>query len=92
MEKSLFIDLALVISLATLKVLFKLYHRVLTLNGEEVEETEIPGLNGDKQTYFCGNTVGNHLLQVRALLLFVFALYIICELNRSCGNISGGGG
>lgn len=71
MGKSLFIDLALVMSLVTLKVLFESHYRVLTLNGEEVEETEIPGLNGDKQTYFCGNAVGNHLLQVRTLLLFV---------------------
>ena len=69
MEESHFIDLALVMSFATLKVLLKPYHRILTLSGEEVEETEIPGLNGEKQTYFCGNTVGNHLLQVRALLL-----------------------
>ena len=38
--------------------------RVLTLNGEEVEETEIPGLNGNKQTYFCGNVVGHQLIQV----------------------------
>ena len=55
---------------------FKFYHRVLTLSGEEVEETEIPGLNGDKQTYFCGNTVGNNLLQVRSSLLFALALSI----------------
>jgi len=38
--------------------------RVLTLNGEEVEETDIPGLNGNKQTYFCGNVVGQQLVQI----------------------------
>eukprot|EP00795_Rhopilema_esculentum_P011588 gene11587-21825_t len=38
--------------------------RVLTLNGEEVEETEIQGLNGEKQTYFCGNVIGNQLVQI----------------------------
>ena len=42
--------------------------RVLTLNGEEVEETDIPGLNGNKQTYFCGNVVGQQLVQVSPLL------------------------
>ena len=43
---------------------------MLTLNGEEVEETEIPGLNGNKQTYFCGNVVGQQMVQVSDIMCF----------------------
>ncbi|XP_049877553.1 DNA damage-binding protein 1 [Pectinophora gossypiella] len=38
--------------------------RVLTLNGEEVEETEIKGFVSDRQTFFTGNVVHNQLVQV----------------------------
>ena len=35
------------------------------LSGEEVEETEMAGFDGDQQTFFCGNVIGNQLIQVR---------------------------
>ena len=38
--------------------------RVLTLSGEEVEETEISGFQGDHQTFHCSNVVHGQLLQV----------------------------
>ncbi|XP_041365594.1 DNA damage-binding protein 1-like isoform X2 [Gigantopelta aegis] len=38
--------------------------RLLMLNGEEVEETEMAGFDGDQQTFFCGNVIGNQLIQV----------------------------
>nr|CAG4647642.1 EOG090X00HD [Moina brachiata] len=38
--------------------------RVLTLNGEEMEETEIPGLISDEMTFFCGNIGDNKILQI----------------------------
>lgn len=38
--------------------------RVLSLNGEEVEETDIPGFSADQQTFFCGNVVHNQIIQV----------------------------
>ncbi|XP_059050799.1 DNA damage-binding protein 1-like [Achroia grisella] len=38
--------------------------RVLTLNGEEVEETEIKGFVSDRQTFFTGNVCHNQLIQV----------------------------
>lgn len=38
--------------------------RVLMLNGEEVEETELPGFEGDQQSFFCGNVAHKQLLQV----------------------------
>ncbi|KZS04522.1 DNA damage-binding protein 1 [Daphnia magna] len=38
--------------------------RVLMLNGEEMEETEIPGLIADQQTFFCGNVGKDSVLQI----------------------------
>ena len=38
---------------------------VLSLKGEEVEETEVPGLVSDQQTFFCGNVAGRNIVQVR---------------------------
>lgn len=41
--------------------------RVLMLNGEEVEETELPGFDTTQQTFFCGNVRNKQLIQVTAL-------------------------
>lgn len=38
--------------------------RVLALNGEEVEETEIKGFLSDRQTFFTGNVCYDQLIQV----------------------------
>ncbi|CAG9859415.1 unnamed protein product [Phyllotreta striolata] len=38
--------------------------RVLSLNGEEVEETDIVGFAADQQTFYCGNVVHDQLIQV----------------------------
>lgn len=38
--------------------------RVLSLNGEEVEETDIAGFASNQQTFFCGNVVHEQILQV----------------------------
>lgn len=37
---------------------------MLTLNGEEVEETEIKGFVSDRQTFFTGNVGRDRLIQV----------------------------
>lgn len=37
---------------------------MLTLNGEEVEETEIKGFAADRQTFFTGNVCHGQLVQV----------------------------
>jgi len=37
---------------------------VLTLSGEEVEETEIEGFDSDQQTFCCSNVSHDQLLQV----------------------------
>jgi len=38
--------------------------RVLQLSGEEVEETELPGFDGDNQTFLCNNVAFNQILQI----------------------------
>lgn len=42
------------------------YCRVLMLNGEEVEETELTGFVDEQQTFFCGNVAHQQLIQVTA--------------------------
>lgn len=48
----------------TLVMSFVEQTRVLTLLGEEVEETEIPGFLADQQTFFTGNVVFDQIVQV----------------------------
>lgn len=48
--------------------------RVLMLNGEEVEETELTGFVDDQQTFFCGNVAHQQLIQVVLLLEMLFSL------------------
>ncbi|XP_069681913.1 DNA damage-binding protein 1 isoform X2 [Periplaneta americana] len=48
----------------TLVLAFVGQTRVLTLNGEEVEETEIPGFVSDQQSFFCGNVDHDQIIQV----------------------------
>ncbi|KAJ8941355.1 hypothetical protein NQ314_010418 [Rhamnusium bicolor] len=38
--------------------------RVLSLNGEEVEETDIGGFASDQQTFYCGNVVFEQIIQI----------------------------
>jgi len=38
--------------------------RVLTLNGEDMEETEFPGLISDEQTFYCGNVGKEFFIQI----------------------------
>lgn len=40
---------------------------MLTLNGEEVEETEIAGFLSDQQTFYTGNVSDTHVIQVTPL-------------------------
>ncbi|XP_047994134.1 DNA damage-binding protein 1 [Leguminivora glycinivorella] len=48
----------------TLVLAFVGQTRVLTLNGEEVEETDIKGFVSDRQTFYTGNVCHNQLIQV----------------------------
>ncbi|KAG5890187.1 hypothetical protein JTB14_010651 [Gonioctena quinquepunctata] len=38
--------------------------RVLSLNGEEVEETDIAGFASDQQTFYCGNVAHEQIIQI----------------------------
>ena len=48
----------------TLVMSFVEQTRVLTLTGEEVEETEIPGFLSDQQTFYTGNVEFGQIIQV----------------------------
>nr|CAI5832421.1 unnamed protein product [Callosobruchus analis] len=41
--------------------------RVLSLNGEEVEETDIGGFASDQQTFYCGNVAHEQIIQVTSV-------------------------
>ena len=49
----------------TLVLSFVEQTRILTLSGEEVEETEIEGFVSEQQTFYTGNTDTGHIVQVR---------------------------
>lgn len=48
----------------TLVLAFVGHTRILTLAGEEVEETEIPGFLSDQQTFYCANVHYDQLIQI----------------------------
>ncbi|KAF5292358.1 hypothetical protein FQA39_LY03392 [Lamprigera yunnana] len=48
----------------TLVLAFVGQTRVLSLNGEEVEETDIVGFASDQQTFYCGNVIHEQIIQV----------------------------
>ncbi|XP_053685070.1 DNA damage-binding protein 1 [Sabethes cyaneus] len=51
----------------TLVLSFVGHTRILTLSGEEVEETEIPGFMSDQQTFYCANVDYGQIIQVTPL-------------------------
>ncbi|XP_019874533.2 DNA damage-binding protein 1 [Aethina tumida] len=51
----------------TLVLAFVEQTRVLSLNGEEVEETDIPGFAADLQTFYCGNVVHDQIIQITSV-------------------------
>ncbi|XP_013110760.1 DNA damage-binding protein 1 [Stomoxys calcitrans] len=48
----------------TLVLAFVGHTRILTLTGEEVEETDIPGFLSDQQTFHCANVDHDQIIQV----------------------------
>lgn len=48
----------------TLVLAFVGQTRVLSLNGEEVEETDIVGFSSDQQSFYCGNVAHDQIIQV----------------------------
>lgn len=58
---------------------------MLTLTGEEVEETEIPGFLSDQQSFFCGNVAHDQIIQVTpssARLLSVATKQLVSEWKQ----------
>ncbi|KAL9892987.1 DNA damage-binding protein pic [Glossina fuscipes fuscipes] len=51
----------------TLVLAFVGHTRILTLTGEEVEETDIPGFLSDQQTFHCANVDFDQIVQVTPL-------------------------
>ncbi|CAH0552007.1 unnamed protein product [Brassicogethes aeneus] len=51
----------------TLVLAFVGQTRVLSLNGEEVEETDIAGFAADLQTFYCGNVAHEQIVQVTSV-------------------------
>lgn len=66
----------------TLVLAFVGHTRILTLTGEEVEETEIPGFLSDQQTFFCANVCHNQIVQITPLS----ARLIGCENKQMLGE------
>lgn len=62
----------------TLILSFVGHTRILTLNNDEVEEIEIPGIVSDQQTFFCGNVNYDQVNNINVLML-LYILYIIHE-------------
>lgn len=52
----------------TLVLAFVGQTRVLSLTGEEVEETDISGFSSDQQTFFCGNVHHEQIVQVSKII------------------------
>ena len=57
----------------------------MQLTGEEVEETELPGFDTDKQTFYAGNVAFGQLLQV-SNHFYVNAFSIINHVTRVLGR------
>ncbi|XP_055903250.1 DNA damage-binding protein 1 [Eupeodes corollae] len=51
----------------TLVLAFVGHTRILTLTGEEVEETDIPGFLSDQQTFHCSNVDHEQIIQITPL-------------------------
>ncbi|ALC47529.1 pic [Drosophila busckii] len=79
----------------TLVLAFVGHTRILTLSGEEVEETDIPGFASDSQTFLCANVEHDQLIQVTAesvRLIKSATKALVCEWkpegDRSIGVVS----
>lgn len=61
----------------------------MTLNGEEVEETEIPGFLSDQQSFYCGNVENNNMIQLTptcARLISVETKQLVSEWRPPAGK------
>jgi len=62
----------------TLVLSFVGHSRLLAYNGEEVEEIDLEGFQSELQTFYCGNTSKNKMVQITST-----SVRLIC-LERKC--------
>lgn len=76
----------------TLVLSFVGHSRVLTYSGEEVEEIDLEGFQSELQTFYCGNTSDNKIVQITSASVRLICLEtkrLVSEWNvPSCKSIN----
>lgn len=76
----------------TLVLSFVGHSRVLAYNGEEVEEIDLEGFQSDLQTFYCGNTSNNKMIQITSASVRLICLEtkrLVSEWNvPACKSIN----
>lgn len=67
----------------TLVLAFVGHTRILTLTGEEVEETDIPGFLSDQQTFHCANVDHEQVIYINNVLSLNNIIYVVFPNSRS---------
>lgn len=66
----------------TLVLSFVGHSRVLAYNGEEVEEIDLEGFQSELQTFYCGNTSDNKMVQITSASVRLICLKTKCLLSE----------
>lgn len=72
----------------TLVLSFVGHSRVLAYNGEEVEEIDLEGFQSELQTFYCGNTSDNKMVQITSASVRLICLEtkrLVSEWNSPAG-------
>lgn len=73
----------------TLVLSFVGHSRVLTYSGEEVEEIDLEGFQSELQTFYCGNTSDNKMVQITSASVRLICLEtkrLVSEWNVPAGK------
>jgi len=66
----------------TLVLSFVGHSRVLAYSGEEVEEIDLEGFQSELQTFYCGNTLGNKMVQITSASVRLICLESKCLVSE----------
>jgi len=66
----------------TLVLSFVGHSRVLAYNGEEVEEIDLEGFQSDLQTFYCGNTSKDKMVQITSASVRLICLESKCLVSE----------
>lgn len=66
----------------TLVLSFVGHSRVLAYNGEEVEEIDLEGFQSDLQSFYCGNTSNNKMIQITSASVRLICLETKCLVSE----------